>query len=164
MRKFFKNECLVFSWWKLYLPYLIFKGVEGWGEKEICTKGVSDGQKEGEGRKWGKKKERGWNYFSPSFVTFKNFGIYPWQPSCFGLCRLCGSWCFPHDMRTKRIQGRTHNSLYWHKPTTKLVVEMDECESHYIQSGKQRCSGKGKEFPDRAKSFVLVITLLDGTN
>ena len=56
---FYKNECLVFSWWKLYLPYLIFKGVEGWGEKEICTKGVSDGQKEGEGRRWGKKKERG---------------------------------------------------------------------------------------------------------
>ena len=41
---------------------------------------------------------------------------------------------------------------------------MDECESRYIQSGKQRCSGKGEEFPDRAKSFVLVITLLDGTN
>ena len=32
---------------------------------------------------------------------------------------------------------------------------MDECESRYIQSGKQRCSGKGEEFLDRAKIFCF---------
>ena len=32
------------------------RAVEGWGEKEICTKRVSDGQKEGEGRGWGNEK------------------------------------------------------------------------------------------------------------
>ena len=114
---FFKNECLVFLG-ENCICHIWFQGSGRLGRERNLYQGVSDGQKEGEGRKWGKKKERGRNYFSPSFVTFKNFGIYPWQPSCFGLCRLCGSWCFPHNMRTKRIQGRTHNSLYWHKPTT----------------------------------------------
>lgn len=37
---------------KLYLPSFIFTAAEGWGENEICTKGVSDGQKEGERRGW----------------------------------------------------------------------------------------------------------------
>ena len=30
-----------------------FTAVESWGKKEIGTKGVSDGQKEGEWRGWG---------------------------------------------------------------------------------------------------------------
>ena len=29
---------------------MIFKAVLSWKEKQICTKGVSDGQKEGEGK------------------------------------------------------------------------------------------------------------------
>lgn len=43
--QFLANGCSVFSW----PPSLILMAEEGWGEKEICTKGVIDGQKLGEG-------------------------------------------------------------------------------------------------------------------
>ena len=39
------RECSVFSWPKLWPPYLILMAVEGWWEKEICTKGAVDSQK-----------------------------------------------------------------------------------------------------------------------
>ena len=39
------SGCSVFSW----PPSLILMAEEGWGEKEIRTKGVIDGQKLGEG-------------------------------------------------------------------------------------------------------------------
>ena len=32
-----------------------FNGAEGWGEKEICTKGAVDSQKQGEGWGYGNK-------------------------------------------------------------------------------------------------------------
>ena len=44
------GECSELTWQELWQPSLIFTTAEGWGEKEICTKGVSDGQKEGVGR------------------------------------------------------------------------------------------------------------------
>ena len=44
--------CSVFSGWKLSPPYLIITAAEGWGEEEICTKGVGGQQKE--------RKEMGW--------------------------------------------------------------------------------------------------------
>ena len=37
-----------------------FKAVEGWGEKEICTKGVGDGPRGIQGKEWGDI-----NYISP---------------------------------------------------------------------------------------------------
>ena len=36
---------------EISVPF-ISTGAEGWGEKEICTKGVCDRPKEGEGRRW----------------------------------------------------------------------------------------------------------------
>ena len=35
------SECSVFSW----PPTFFLIAAEGWGEKEICTKGAVDGQK-----------------------------------------------------------------------------------------------------------------------
>ena len=32
--------------------FFISIAAEGWGDKEVCTKGVCDRQKEGEGRRW----------------------------------------------------------------------------------------------------------------
>ena len=114
---FFKNECLVFLG-ENCICHIWFSREWKAGERKKFVPGGERRSKGRRGEEVGQKERTRRNYFSPSFVTFKNFGIYPWQPSCFGLCRLCGSWCFPHNMRTKRIQGRTHNSLYWHKPTT----------------------------------------------
>ena len=45
------SKCAVFSWRKLRPPSVILMRAEGWGEKEFCTKGVVDRNKErGRGR------------------------------------------------------------------------------------------------------------------
>ena len=49
--------------------------VEGWGEKEVFTKGVCDSQKEGEGRRWAKEIMLGQGYilWGNSFAHRQSF-------------------------------------------------------------------------------------------
>ena len=61
----FGKLVLSVTWWKLLLPYFICTTATGWEGKEIFSKGVSDSQKEGEGRGWGSG-----NYTCPRSLFF----------------------------------------------------------------------------------------------